>query len=661
MSLRSQWSGSTLLRVASVLGVIALLAVAVVLAAAVFTESSTGKGAAINVAGSLRMQSYLLTVRLFEDDRVAAAPAGREAVELEIAAFERRLADPRLTAAIPADGPLQARYQRVSSEWTGIRSMARAAVEDPEALAAFRKRIHGFVADVDRLVAQLEADLESRIHVLQVALGATLFVILVLVLTAVFVLDVQVFQPVKELAQFASRVRAGDFKVRVPRAGPDEIGQLGQGFNHMVAELGTLYGSLEAQIAAKTVDLARSNQSLTLLYETARELSAPQLEPAMFERVAERLCDVLGVQSAVICARPDPTAAGLPLASAGDDPVDLCAQSGCERCVALRAGESIRLDAGHPQPMRAAADSLHSTHDRIVIPLLDGERQVGVMPLRLAAGQRLAPWQVELAQTVGRHLGAALAAAQARDEHRRLALFEERSAIARELHDSLAQSLSYTKIQLARLSALLSADGPRASGAALDVVAELREGVSSAYRQLRELLTTFRLQLSGKGLSSALAETVADFRARTGIDVQLSDALLGIELTANQQIHVLHVVREALANVEQHAQARHAWVRLLRVDPPAGSVGAQIEVSVEDDGVGIESLDSPRQHFGLTIMRDRAQLVDGSLDIGRRAQGGTAVRLRFHAGPPFSGATGTSPAAADLHAALAQAAEERMP
>lgn len=639
MNLRRLWSGSTLLRVASVLGAVTLIAVAVVLTAAVFTEQSTGKGAAINVAGSLRMQSYLLATRVAEgaDARADQGKAGA-AIETEIAAFEKRLTNPRLTDAIPlqASSPLRVAYERIAGQWSQMRTLARATENNELARDDFLTRVHPFVADVDRLVVLLEADLESRIHGLQVALGAALFVILVLVLTAIFVLDIQVFQPIKDLARIAQSVRRGDFSVRAEGVGDDELGQLGRDFNHMVEELGRLYGSLEAQIAVKTADLAQKNQSLSLLYETARELSAPQLESATLQRVAAHVRRVLGVDGAVICARHAPSKEGFPLAYAEDRPGTLCDQVQCAGC--LDDGKVVWHDAQTVGQRRVVS-----------IPLLDGERQYGVMPLHVAAGQTLAPWQIELAQTIGRHVGAALAAAEARDEHRRLALFEERSAIARELHDSLAQSLSYTKIQLTRLSVMLPAEADKANvTGAREVVQELRDGVSSAYRQLRELLTTFRLQLSGKGLTQALAEAVTDFRARTRIDAELRDDLIGIELSANQQIHVLQIVREALANIEHHSHAQHAWVRLTCVqggegDVESGGAGRVIEVAIEDDGVGIPSLDSPRQHFGLLIMRDRANLVGGTLDIGRRATGGTFVCLRFRVEAPYG-----APAAAEF-------------
>lgn len=628
MSMKRLWTGSTLARLSLVLGVITLLAIGVVLTAATVTEQSTGKGAAINVAGSLRMQSYHLGVRVA--DALPSEQAQREALAHEIADFERRLRHPQLVDAARGSAELQDTYRGVATAWEErIRPLAVASIDDARARRAFLDGVDAYVAQIDRFVHMLEADLESRIHGLQVAIGAALFVIVVLVVSAFFLLDFQVFQPIRQLVEVTQKVRRGQFGVRAARTGPDEIGQLGADFNHMIEELGRLYGSLEHQIEAKTADLEQKNRSLALLYDTARELSTGRLDATTLQRVAERVRAALQVEGVVLCARHQGVQSGFPLARAEATPGLTCELVRCDGC--LHEARVIWHEAASERgPARVVS-----------VPLLDGDRVFGVMPLTLVAGQSLAPWQLELAQTVGRHLGAAMAAEEAREEHRRLALLEERSAIARELHDSLAQSLSYSKIQLARLSAELAAGGAD-PGAAQRIVAELRDGVSSAYRQLRELLTTFRLQLSGKGLKAALAEAIADCQARSGVDVRLHDELIGVELSANEQIHVLQIVREALANVEQHAAARHAWVHLAR-SPRAER---EIEVLIEDDGRGIGAATSPPRHFGLTIMRDRAALLNGTIEVGPRAGGGTCVRLRFVAETLFADPARTAAGAA---------------
>jgi two-component system nitrate/nitrite sensor histidine kinase NarX len=601
---------SILLRVGIALGVVTLIALAVIVVATVFTEQSTGKASAINVAGSLRMQSYSVAARIAS---LPAVPGDGESAALEaIDGFEARLRSPLLVEALPADAESELRraYDQIVEQWQGrVRPLARAAIADAGQRAEFLGVVDRFVAGIDEFVAQLERYAEARIQGLRLWLGVAFFVIFALVLTAIVVLQVEVFQPLSELLRSARSVRTGSFRARVNATGTDEMGQLGQAFNSMVEQLARLYGSLEKQVAEKTADLERKNRSLSLLYETTRLLSEKALDAATLQTVLANLSRSVGAEGAVICARHAGCTRGQPLAGDETLRIDLHERDRCAQCI-------------NDGRLGSRTETTERGEQRIVnVPLLDGGVTYGVMPLRMPPGRAMEAWQLELAQTIGRHVGAALAAAERREEQQRLALLEERSAIARELHDSLAQSLSYTKIQLTRLSALLEADGnPRASRAVID---ELREGVSSAYRQLRELLTTFRMKVGGASFEAALREVIADFGRRTGVPVVVGGQLSGVELPANAQIHVLQIVREALTNVEKHARAGTVTVTLLR------EIDGRIGVDIDDDGIGIACVTSPAQHFGLDIMRDRARLLGGQLDIGRRGGGGTRVRLRF--------------------------------
>jgi two-component system nitrate/nitrite sensor histidine kinase NarX len=607
--LKRVWSQSILVRVGVALGVVTLIALAVILTATVFTERSTGKAGAINVAGSLRMQSYSMATRIAS---LAAAPGdGRTAAYEAIDGFEARLRSPILVDALPKDPGAELRhaYDGIVEKWEGsVRPLARSAIADAAARPGFLAIVDRFVARIDEFVVLLERDAEARIQGLRLWLGVAFVMILALVITAIVLLQVEVFRPLTELLRSARAVRTGSFAARVRAAGPDEMGQLGQAFNLMVEQLARLYGSLEKQVAEKTADLERKNRSLALLYGTTQQLSERPLDADTLSTVLGRLRGALGAEDVVICARRAGCARGQPLA--GDESLrhELFDRGRCAQCVndGRLASRSEMTDRGE---------------QRIInVPLLDSGVAYGMMPLRWPPGRAPEEWQIELAQTIGLHIGAALAAAERREEHQRLSLLEERSAIARELHDSLAQSLSYTKIQLTRLSALLDRGGdPRAAQAVLD---ELREGVSSAYRQLRELLTTFRMKVAGASFDAALREVIAEFQRRSELPVAVQGELAGLELSANAQIHVLQIVREALTNVEKHAGARSVTVEL------AGGADGSLGVAIEDDGVGIATGTSPAQHFGLDIMRDRAGLLGGSIELGRRGDGGTRVALR---------------------------------
>ena len=606
---RRLWSGSTLVRVGVVLSVVAMLALSVIVAATIFAEQSTGKASAINIAGSLRMQSYALSTRVA--DIRGSTSDRREAAEAAIVEFERRLKSPALMTGIPDNGanPVHRIYSGIVHDWESrIKPLARRAIEDEAERADFLTEVPNFVAKVDILVRQIETDLEGRIQLLRMVLGIGFFVMMMLVVAALFLLNVEVFQPIARLGEAAKRVRTGDFTVRAGSTGPDEIGQLGQAFNFMVDDLARLYGSLEKQVAEKTRDLERRNESLSLLYETTRMLAEKPLDSASLSDVLAMIRKALGVESGVICSIHAGGGRGMPLAS-DEGVINACMERDCHLC-AGDGGVTWRTEPSDSGDRRV-----------IGIPLVDGGVRYGVMPLALPPNRGLEVWQMELAETMGRHVGAALASAERREEHRRLGVLEERAAIARELHDSLAQSLSYTKIQIARLSATLERDGSGEQSTA--VLAELREGIATAYRELRELLTTFRLGLGEEGVAGTLRDTVAEFERRSGVPVELENDLLKVELSANEQVHVLQVVREALTNIEHHAHARRAWVALRRDADNA------IEVSVEDDGIGIGQGRAPHGHFGLAIMRDRAASVGGIITIEARAPRGTCVRLRF--------------------------------
>lgn len=619
---------SLVVRLGIALGAIVLLALTATISATVFAELSTGKAAAINLAGSLRMQSYWITLQVLRSGDIGRAPAE---LQQALTGFESRLNSPLLTGGIPSDSadPTRRAYDRVAANWSSTLkpAFARAVTEGAPARDAFVSRMAAYVLDVDRLVYLLEHDLEQRIQALRLIQGAGLFAIVVVMFISLFLMHAQVIVPLADLLQCARRVRVGDFSVRARHSGEDELGQLGQSFNYMVEDLARSYATLEARVEEKTEQLARTNVSLEVLYNTTRTLAENPLTQATLDGVMRDIERVVGLKAGAICAREENDRRGFPVAlKAGSEQAkSWCRQERCYECFSAGAGESgVRIVGSGDERM-------------LSVPLSEGGKPYGVMLLQLPSGMRIEEWKMKLLESIGHHIGAAFATAKRSDERRGIALLEERSVIARELHDSLAQSLTYLNIQVARLKQQLNTSDVREQTAG--VVEELKLGINNAYRQLRELLTTFRLRIDGRGLSEALQDTVREFSQRAGVEILLHDRLLGHELDSSEQIHVLQVVREALTNVEHHAHARRADVRLAIEQ-------GRIRVAVEDDGVGIKDAEPPTHHYGLAIMRDRAATLGGTLQVARRAEGGTRVELEFSPRGPFRVAATPAEAAA---------------
>ena len=257
----------------------------------------------------------------------------------------------------------------------------------------------------------------------------------------------------------------------------------------------------------------------------------------------------------------------------------------------------------------------------LVVSMQCRARPVGTLLIELYPGAQADETHLRLAELFARIAAIAIAGLSDSVEERRGALLEERSAIAAELHDSLAQSLAFMKIQVARLQKSVGEHSP--DGESARIAAELRTGISAAYGEVRELIAAFRTRISDAGLIASLEEAIHAVEARYGIAIQLEHELGRCRLDVNEQFHILQLVRESLSNVVRHSGAR--WARVSLSYGP----GHQIEVVVEDDGRGMEAPLESTDHYGLSIMQERSALLGGQLTVGQRGGGGTRLQLLF--------------------------------
>lgn len=612
MPLGNRLQNSLLLRLGGMFAAISMLAVASMSISWMVAETTQGSGKAINLAGSLRMQGWRMVSiyqRLLQDGR----PESRENLEQAIARFERDLKAVPIVAVLPADetAPLRQIYREVESRWRTQIKPGLGAAPTPAADPAMVDQIPDFVARINVLVQQIEDTTEAKILVMRVILGASIIATLLVVILSIYLVNNILVHPLRGLLGLADQIGQGHLAVRTDFVGEDEIGRLGQAFNHMAEDLSRMYQNLEARVEEKTAELIVANRSLELLYHSIARLYNGPVAHDTYAILLKDLENVLGVGHGLACLVETGESRAQVMASTlqpdGGDSA-MCGLLSCNDCLAHQTLTVHALQGGR----------------RVLsLPLRDTEQHYGVLQLDMPAGRDLLPWQTQLLEALSRHIGIAIGTARRTEQSRRLSLLEERAALARELHDSLAQSLAYMKIQVSRLKPLVA--DPQRGDEAREVLEELREGLNSAYRQLRELLTTFRLRIEGEGLVNALETTVTEFTGRGGIPITLDAHLAGCLLTANEEIHALQIVREALSNVLNHAQARHAQVRVNCQSD--GSVLA----TVTDDGIGIHQA-AGAHHYGLTIMEERAKNLGGRLTVENLPVAGTRVSLHFMPG-----------------------------
>jgi two-component system nitrate/nitrite sensor histidine kinase NarX len=578
-------------------------------------ERSQGSGEAIDVASRLRGHT-LRIANLIAIDALKARVGVSARTRAAIADIERELEAEALQRFVDqAPGELfAATYRGVHAGWArGVRPRIEALQDHgpPHAreIEDLLTEIDAFLGQVDSLVAVLGQENERRIEELRRILAMAAAVTLGVVLVVIALLQRALLRPLGGLLDAARRIAGGDFGVRVRYTAEDELGQVGSAFNLMADELARHYHLLEQRVTEKTAELQRSNRSLELLYHAiARLYQAPAAAEA-YEATLRDIDRVAGLEGSFVCIEPRPGGPAAVIASSMGACPDRAARGddACGACRASSDGNELALHS--PTLLR--------------FPLRDREHHYGMLRLSLPDGVRLEDWQRQLVEALSRHMGMALGAARRSEQERLLALQEERSVIARELHDSLAQALSYMKIQVSLLQHAL-ADPARAAEAG-PILADLREGISAAYRQLRELLVSFRLGLSAD-LATLMQDAAREYGTRGGVEVTLEVDLGACLLSPNQEVHVLQIVREALSNMVRHAGAHQARIEL------RGRADGEVLLAVSDDGCGIgEPPADSRNHHGLAIMRERARSMGGEIEIASGGRGGTRVCVRFHA------------------------------
>ncbi|WP_405263560.1 histidine kinase [Erwinia sp. AnSW2-5] len=358
-------------------------------------------------------------------------------------------------------------------------------------------------------------------------------------------------------------------RIRHRVVGPFKPGVLARALTRMSGEWQTSWRAMSLNIEEKNAALTRDNRRLSLLYACSQQLSHSVKGREAFLQTLRRVSDHEKLSF-----------------------------------IAFSTPELGSLSVGCILPDRQWQ----------TLPLRQHPEQPTWGELRWQADHHASP----VMDSVASLLAHALEQWQAQQQVQSQLLLQERATIARELHDSLAQSLTFLRIQLVRLKRATAAD----ASARQAIVEEFEQVLSTANRQLRELLTTFRLTIEPASLTHALEQVIAPLRPQSTATITLA-CPLDVQLPAQQHIHVLQMVREALLNAVRHA---HATEICISGDhhPVAG-----MTITINDNGVGMATLEEPEGHYGLNIMHERAALLNGELTITRHANGGTCVSLHF--------------------------------
>lgn len=448
----------------------------------------------------------------------------------------------------------------------------------------------------------------------------------------------QVLEPLARLEASVARVCQGEPGAALITTDTGVLGTMARDIDSLSREVHELYEDMDNRVARQTARLAQKTASLKILYDVAATINQADDLEALLLRFLRSLKEMVNGRTAMVRLQAPDGRMQLVGCIGLDDrvqleedvlPIRLCV---CGKALTpadiLCAGDPAICTGRNGQPM-FGRDSV----DALTVPLayhddVFGSYTIYVERPGIAGREDIR----ELLETIGQHLGIAVAKQRSDAEAQRLSIIDERNALAHELHDSLAQTLAGLRFQVRMLDDTLKQGGSPRS--AMDDLARIRNGLDEAHTELRELLNSFRAPLDRRGLVPAIEQLTEQLARETGMHVFFQKDCRAPSLPAADEMQLLRIVQEALTNVRKHSKAQ--TVRVLLNCRPGGAY----MLLVEDDGVGFDlprRTGHPGEHIGLSIMEERARRLGGQVRIESEAGEGTRVEVTYNRREPLQG------------------------
>jgi len=593
-----------------------------------------GSAAAINDAGSLRMQCYRLTVLLSGLQQQPVPGAVQEqmaAIDVTLGQIGR--GDPSRPLFLPPDPAIHRQFAQLQQYWSAtVRPSAAALSTLPlpmreAAWRPFQQQIDNYVASLNTFVHLMERDSEQRTFWLRSWQLVLVVLAVIGTLGLICLMFRLIIAPVNRLREGIVRMKNEDFDVRLTIDRGDEFGQLALGFNEMADRLQALYSNLEERVRDKTRALEDQNGELALLYDSAAFLQQPQPLEALCEGFMQRLLAYFRADGGAVRIL-DPGRGNLHIVAHQGLSDELVESVRCMKVSECACGEVLErpLPVLHDLRSLDPRIALKCRHDGFasvsVFHILARQQNLGSCNLHFRQERVFSAREEALMEALGRLLGVAIENLRLGGREREMAVSEERNLVAQGLHDSIAQSLNYLNLQVQMLDQ--SVQDNRFDEIA-DIVPALRAGVQESYEDVRELLLNYRSRLMEDDLIGSLQTTIERFRRQTGIAAELVADVDGAPFPREQQLQLLFIVQEALSNIRKHALASRVEIRL--------EDSHDFCLTIKDNGVGFDAgmlADKSENHVGIHIMRERAQRIEASFGVESVPGGGTTVRLQLH-------------------------------
>jgi signal transduction histidine kinase len=375
--------------------------------------------------------------------------------------------------------------------------------------------------------------------------------------------------------------------------------------------------------------LLRQNRELLALHHASLAIESEVDLDEVLRRIVHESCDVLSAKYGGLTVFHENGDVARFITLGFDHPEDMLSTPPTHGVIGAvtRDGGVLRVDDVSKHPMSVGFPDGHPAMSPLLaVPIRSGDRVFGNLYLSDDAGVRFDARSEETLERFSALAAVAIENAMLHQQVRVMAITEERERIAREMHDSLAQVLGYVNTKVQATSVLIS--NGRIEDAERNLE-QMGQAARTAYADVREGILSLRTSLEEeRGLVGTLAEYLRLWEEQSGVKGQLhTDGVADGMLSDLAEVQLLRIVQEALTNVRKHAHATNVTVTLVRE-------GDEIVTKVADDGTGIGTTSRPTfgmPQFGMSTMRERAEALNGKLDVESTPQEGTTIIVRLPA------------------------------
>jgi len=476
--------------------------------------------------------------------------------------------------------------------------------------------------------------IENTHTMLSIVVISLILISFTCLLVLYFSMQKGLLSPLTSLQDWADEIGKGQLNTRIAEHGSDEFQQLARTLNTLSGRLQSLTEDMQSQVELQTQHISNKTRSLEIIYDVAASINMSRDLNDLLTRFLHTLKDVVNARAAVVRLVADDNQMRL-IASIGlDDEViareQLIPSESCLCGSAFDTGE-VQYQFDITQCDKIIGHSFFNDEQvgMIAVPLQYRDKTLGVYNLFVDQDMISDVSEInELLTSIGRHLGMAIDKARLDSESNRLSIIEERTRFAHELHDSLAQTMASLRFQARVLDEnLRKGDEP----SVWHELEQIEINLDEAYTEVRELITHFRAPIDKRGLVPAVETLAKRFKNQSGIHLFLQQEWNITHLPTDVEVEVLRIIQESLNNIKKHSQADTVRV-ILRSD-----LQGQCHILIEDDGIGINTdtkNDDLNEHYGLKIMSERAQRINGEVKIESESGEGTRITLTFSHAPP---------------------------